>query len=92
MLCVSHVTHDDRKEKAEKLYLEFIIAQAIFICFLVGCAGQHVRGDDEKYIFEVRLQTGPQRNAYNIVMWQKSGVKEDVGCQKCHGNQVYRVV
>jgi hypothetical protein len=33
MLCVSHVTHDDRKEKAEKLYLEFIIAQAIFICF-----------------------------------------------------------
>lgn len=66
MLCVSHITHDDRKEKAEKLYLEFIIAQAIFICFLVGCAGQHVRGDDEKYIFEVRLQTGPQRNAYII--------------------------
>lgn len=74
MLCVSHETHDDRKEKAEKLYLEFIIAQAIFICFLVGCAGQHVRGDDErdkrkeKYIFEVRLQTGPQRNAY-IISW-----------------------
>lgn len=92
---MSHETHDDRKEKAEKLYLEFIIAQAIFICFLVGCAGQHVRGDDErereKYIFEARLQTDPQRNAY-IVMWEKSGVKEDVGCQKCHGNQVYRVV
>jgi hypothetical protein len=98
MLCVSHETHDDRKEKGEAILRVHYRPTYLYLFwfFLGGSIGQHVRQTvrekRRKIHFFFTPDFKPVRNETNIGMWQKSGVKEDVSCQKCHWNQVYRVV